>query len=146
MDACALGLIGGRAARERPAAPFGPPVRRPAAKTESLASEWSQLSDYSGPDPAESAYKVPPPPRPLPGLLGGSAPPSPAPATGTRTGNYLDMSGSHSGTPSPSQVQIVANSCTILLGSFANLVYISKKSILHSYNFTWRSFIGHVNM
>jgi hypothetical protein len=27
-------------------------------KPESLASEWSQLSDYSGPDPAESAYKV----------------------------------------------------------------------------------------
>jgi hypothetical protein len=27
-------------------------------KAESLASEWSQLSDYSGPDPAESAYKV----------------------------------------------------------------------------------------
>jgi hypothetical protein len=32
-------------------------------KPESLASEWSQLSDYSGPDPAESAYKVRKPER-----------------------------------------------------------------------------------
>ena len=91
---------------DRPAAPFGPRQQPLATKTESLASEWS---DYSGPDPAaESVYKVPPPPRPLPGGLAGSAPPSPAPpqagGTGVRPANYLDMSGSHSGTPSPSQV------------------------------------------
>ena len=57
------------------------------------------MSDYSGPDPyhADSAYKVPPPPRPIP-------------ATPTKPhGAYLDMSGSNSGTPSPCQQRRFTN-------------------------------------
>ena len=51
------------------------------------------MSDYSGPDPyhTDSAYRVPPPPRPIP-----ATPPKPH-------GAYLDMSGSIPGTPPPYQ-------------------------------------------
>jgi hypothetical protein len=51
-------VVAAAAGTTRPTAPFVPLGRRPVGKPESLASEWSQLSDYSGPDPAESAYKV----------------------------------------------------------------------------------------
>ena len=68
-----------------------PPCPRPASGT-------SEMSDYSGPDPylradtVDSVYKVPPPPRPLPGT----------PPRRTAPGNYLDMSRSNSNTPSGS--------------------------------------------
>ena len=68
--------------------------RRREAASGSVASDFAN-SDYSGPDPAySSAYKVPPPPRPLPS----------SPQAGKPPGNYLDMTGSHSNTPSPAQV------------------------------------------
>jgi hypothetical protein len=80
---------GGRPEPVRPAPPPGP---RPT----------SGLSDYSGPDPylrpepkdPHSAYQVPPPPRPVP-----ATPPRHRQTAGP--GNYLDMSRSNSGTPSP---------------------------------------------
>ena len=64
-------------------------------------SNISEISDYSGPDPykadRDSAYKVPPPPRPIP-------------STPTKQQSaYLDMSGSNSGTPSPCQQRRYTN-------------------------------------
>jgi len=67
--------------------------------SERPVSNISEISDYSGPDPyqADSAYKVPPPPRPIP-------------ATPTKPHSaYLDMSGSNSGTPSPCQQRRYTN-------------------------------------
>ena len=91
---------------------FYPPGGQHRKPSSSLISEFAN-SDYSGPDPAtESVYQVPPPPRPVtesptpgvPGVPGApGAPGAPGtPGTGGIPGNYLDMSGS--GTPSPSQV------------------------------------------
>ena len=62
-------------------------------------SGTSEMSDYSGPDPylradSDSAYKVPPPPRPIPA--------TPPRQRHGAPGNYLDMSRSNSGTPSGS--------------------------------------------
>ena len=82
---------------------FYPPGGQHRKPSSSLISEFAN-SDYSGPDPAtESVYQVPPPPRPVtesptPGVPGAPG----APGAGGIPGNYLDMSGS--GTPSPSQV------------------------------------------
>ena len=94
-------------------------------KPSSIASEFAN-SDYSGPDPAYSVYKVPPPPRPLPGspttlpgprpvipgsppALPGLRPVIPGSPPAKSGGNYLNMTGSNSNTPSPSQVILYIN-------------------------------------